>query len=109
MSASPDTEPACGFLAAWLRDSANSRASNRSKSDKDPSAWLPPFAGYRCQYATDWVADKTRYQLSIDPGEEAALSESLSRCPNESIQVTFAHSTASTSSNNSSRRAVRHS
>ena len=52
--------------------------------------WLPPYEGYRCQYVTDWVADKTRYQLSVDPVEEAALSEALSRCPNEPIMVTLA-------------------
>ncbi|MET7988722.1 HNH endonuclease family protein [Streptomyces sp. NPDC005281] len=69
---------------------AVSAASNRSKSDQDPSTWLPPFAGYRCQYVTDWVADKTRYQLSVDPGEEAALSRTLSICPNEPIEVTLA-------------------
>ncbi|MET7608828.1 HNH endonuclease family protein [Streptomyces avermitilis] len=69
---------------------AVSAASNRSKSDQDPATWLPPFAAYRCQYVTDWVADKTRYQLAVDPTEEAALAESLSRCPNEPITVTFA-------------------
>ena len=37
-----------------------------------------------------WVADKTRYQLSVDPVEEAALAEALSRCPNEPITVTLA-------------------
>lgn len=65
-----------------------SAASNRSKSDQDPSTLLPPYQPYRCQYVTDWVADKTRYQLSVDPVEEAALSEALSRCPNEPITVT---------------------
>jgi hypothetical protein len=35
--------------------------------------------GSRCQYVTDWIADKTRYQLAIDPTEEAALSENLTR------------------------------
>ncbi|TLS45814.1 HNH endonuclease [Streptomyces montanus] len=69
---------------------AVSAASNRSKADQDPSTWLPAFAGYRCQYVIDWVADKTRYQLAVDPSEEAALSETLSRCPNESITVTLA-------------------
>ncbi|TPQ21177.1 hypothetical protein [Streptomyces sporangiiformans] len=69
---------------------AVSAASNRFKADQDPSTWLPSFAGYRCQYVTDWVADKTRYQLAVDPSEEAVLSEALSRCPNESITVTLA-------------------
>ncbi|GAA2775231.1 hypothetical protein GCM10010521_62190 [Streptomyces rameus] len=48
---------------------AVSAASNRSKADQDPSTWLPPAAGYRCQYATDWIADKTRWGLSIDTAE----------------------------------------
>jgi hypothetical protein len=39
---------------------------------------------------TDWFADKSRYRLSVDPIEEAALSEALSRCPNEPITVTLA-------------------
>ncbi|WP_435838597.1 hypothetical protein [Streptomyces achromogenes] len=39
---------------------AVSAASNRSKADQDPTTWLPPAAGYHWQYATDWVADKTR-------------------------------------------------
>ncbi|WP_420708225.1 HNH endonuclease family protein [Streptomyces sp. HGB0020] len=59
----------------------------RSKADQDPSTWMPPCAGYACQYATDWVADKTRYQLAIDPTESKALTETLSRCPNEPITV----------------------
>lgn len=69
---------------------AVSAASNRSKADKDPSEWLPPYEGYRCQYVTDWIADKTRYQLSVDPTEEAALAENLSRCPDVPITVPFA-------------------
>ncbi|WP_405444449.1 HNH endonuclease family protein [Streptomyces achromogenes] len=69
---------------------AVSAASNRSKADQDPATWLPPAAGYRCQYVTDWVADKTRWGLSIDTGEEAALSKTLSNCPNAPVTVTLA-------------------
>ncbi|MFF9244688.1 HNH endonuclease family protein [Streptomyces sp. NPDC014776] len=69
---------------------AVSAASNRSKADQDPTTWLPPAAGYRCQYVTDWIADKMRWGLSIDPSEEAALSDSLSRCPNVPITVRLA-------------------
>lgn len=69
---------------------AVSAASNRSKADQDPSTWQPPAEGYRCQYATDWVADKTGWGLSIDPTEEAALSEILSRCPNTPVEVALA-------------------
>ncbi|GHI91757.1 HNH endonuclease family protein [Streptomyces olivaceus] len=69
---------------------AVSASSNRSKSDQDPATWLPPYEAYRCQYVTDWVAVKTRWALAVDESEEAALSEALSRCPDEEITVTLA-------------------
>ncbi|MGQ4431321.1 MULTISPECIES: HNH endonuclease family protein [unclassified Streptomyces] len=69
---------------------AVSAASNRSKADKDPSEWLPAFAGYRCQYDTDWIADKTRWNLSIDTAERDALTQQLAGCPDQPITVTLA-------------------
>ncbi|MET9118831.1 HNH endonuclease family protein [Streptomyces longwoodensis] len=69
---------------------AVSAASNRSKADQDPSTWLPPATGYRCQYATDWVADKTRWALSIDTAEADALTDLLDACPDVPITVTTA-------------------
>ncbi|PWJ07987.1 HNH endonuclease [Streptomyces sp. NWU49] len=69
---------------------AVSAASNRSKSDQDPSTWLPPSAGYWCQFVTDWVADKTRYRLTIDPTEQTALAQRLAECPDQPITGTRA-------------------
>ncbi|MFM9701039.1 HNH endonuclease family protein [Streptomyces europaeiscabiei] len=69
---------------------AVSATSNRSKSDQDPSTWQPPAADYRCVYATDWTAIKTRWGLAVDPAEQAALTEVLDGCPNASIEVTLA-------------------
>ncbi|MFF9819856.1 hypothetical protein [Streptomyces sp. NPDC014006] len=69
---------------------AVSAASNRSKADQDPTTWLPPAAGYRCQYVADWIADKMRWRLSIDENEEAALSENLNGCPNTPVTVVLA-------------------
>ncbi|MEU8952334.1 HNH endonuclease family protein [Streptomyces sp. NPDC048489] len=69
---------------------AVSAASNRSKADKDPSTWIPPYAGYRCQCLTDWVADKTRYRLTIDPTEHTALIRGLAVCPDQMIIVILA-------------------
>lgn len=66
---------------------AVSAASNRSKADQDPSTWLPPAAGYRCQNVTDWVADKIRWCLSVDPAERAALAAVLDDCPDAPITV----------------------
>ena len=69
---------------------AMSAASNRSKADKDPGEWLPPYAGYHCQYNTDWIADKTRWGLSIDTTERDALTQQLADCPDRPITVTLA-------------------
>ncbi|MFI6245170.1 HNH endonuclease family protein [Streptomyces sp. NPDC051016] len=68
---------------------AVSAASNRSKADKDPAEWLPPYAGFWCTYVTNWVADKTRYRLGVDPAERVALTERLDACPDQPITVTL--------------------
>ncbi|WP_405474091.1 hypothetical protein [Streptomyces canus] len=47
--------------------------------------------GYLCPYATDWAADKPRYQPSVDPGEQTALSETPAECPDVPITVTLAN------------------
>ena len=69
---------------------AVSAASNRSKADKDPNEWLPPYAGYQCQYDTDWIADKTRWGLSVDAAKRDALTQQLAGCPDRPITVTVA-------------------
>ncbi|MFE2498821.1 HNH endonuclease family protein [Streptomyces scopuliridis] len=82
---------------AYANDLGDARAliavsakSNRSKADQDPATWQPPTVGYHCQYATDWVAIKTRWGLSIDPAEQTALTETLAQCPNVPVEVTLA-------------------
>ena len=54
------------------------------------STWLPPYAGYWCTYGTNWIADKMRYQLTIDPAEQTALTERLTACPDSPTTVTLA-------------------
>lgn len=54
-------------------------SSNRSKSDRDPSDWLP--ARGVCTYAETWVAVKYRWRLSVDAAEKAALQRILASCP----------------------------
>ncbi len=68
----------------WLHrysDSLVTASSNRSKSDEDPAEWRPPRRGAWCQFATDWVTVKVRWDLSADAAEVAALREMLSGCP----------------------------
>jgi len=66
---------------------AVSAASNRAKGDRDPAEWLPPLTSFRCTYATDWVAIKVRWRLSVDALERAALKRILAGCPARTVTV----------------------
>ncbi|MEE4493593.1 HNH endonuclease family protein [Streptomyces sp. BE230] len=59
---------------------------NRSKSDQDPSTWLPPLADARCTYAADWVSTKLRWGLTVDKPEADALTELASDCGQQPIE-----------------------
>lgn len=63
---------------------------NRQKADKDVSEWLPADAGVHCRYIADWAAVKTRWQLSADPAEVAALQRVAAGCPDTEITVVLA-------------------
>ncbi|MFD7734163.1 HNH endonuclease family protein [Kitasatospora phosalacinea] len=69
---------------------AVSAKSNRSKADKDIAQWLPPAEAYRCTYIADWTVVKTRWGLSIDPVEAAALHRLAEGCSDEPLTVTLA-------------------
>ncbi|MFJ3021497.1 hypothetical protein RKD37_001783 [Streptomyces ambofaciens] len=82
---------------AYANDLGDSRAliavsasSNRSKGDQDPATWMPPSEANACEYVIYWVVVKTRWGLAVDPSEEAALSENLSRCADQEITVALA-------------------
>lgn len=55
-------------------------STNRSKGAGDPADWLPPRMQYRCRYAADWVAVKTRWELSVDRREQAAIEALIDGC-----------------------------
>jgi hypothetical protein len=57
---------------------AVSASSNRSKSDRDPSDWLP--SENLCLYAKSWVGVKFRWRLSVDSREKSKLRQLLSNC-----------------------------
>jgi hypothetical protein len=59
------------------------------QSRQGPQRLDAPYAGYWCEYLTDWVADKTRYHLTVDPTEQTALAEGLAHCPDQPIHVTL--------------------
>ncbi|KQP62861.1 hypothetical protein ASF47_17770 [Nocardioides sp. Leaf285] len=64
---------------------AVSASSNRSKSDQDPSEWMPEHQ--QCRYLRDWVTVKVRWSLSVDRAERAFLRDSLTSCPDKKITV----------------------
>lgn len=52
--------------------------SNRSKSDKDISDWVPKVD--TCGYVKDWIAIKARYSLTYDSKEAETLKSFFQRC-----------------------------
>lgn len=50
---------------------------NRSKSDKDPSNWIPPQTSYTCTYLSEWVAIKSHWKLSMDQSEFGRIKNLL--------------------------------
>jgi hypothetical protein len=69
---------------------AVSASSNRSKSDRDPASWLPTDTSYRCRYATDWIATKLRWSLTVDFDEYAVLRRFADACPAAPYTVAIA-------------------
>jgi len=57
---------------------AVSASSNRSKSDRDPTDWLPEYG--KCKYAKTWIAVKFRWRLAVDSQEKSTLSRILRGC-----------------------------
>jgi hypothetical protein len=52
-------------------------ATNAERGSSDPAHWWPPYSGAHCGYAAEWVWVKTRWNLSVDPAEYAALMTQL--------------------------------
>lgn len=71
-----------GYAASLI---AVSSTSNSSKSDSDPSEWLPPHRDYHCNYAASWVGVKWRWNLTVDDVEKMTLSTLLNSCTNITI------------------------
>ena len=63
--------------------------SNRSKSDQDPSEWLPTNKAYVCEYITNWISIKVRWSLSVDKKEKDAITSALKSCKKTSFSVTL--------------------
>jgi len=65
---------------------AVSASSNRSKSDQDPSEWLPENQNYICRYLYNWILIKYRWGLTYDYQEKQAVRRGLSQCRSIKVQ-----------------------
>lgn len=63
-------------------------SANRSKSDSDPSGWMPDLG--RCRYVRQWVAVKIRWRLKVNRAEKQALRSYAADCKNVTVTVTRA-------------------
>jgi hypothetical protein len=64
---------------------AVSTSINSSKSDNDPTQWLPAFDV--CRYINDWIAVKLRWGLSVDTNERSTLLSRVQSCGVTSLTV----------------------
>src|SRR5699024_9958693 len=62
---------------------------NQAKSDQDVAEWLPQMQV--CRYASEGVAVKTRWQVSIDKVEQVALVSLASQCPDTTVAPVEVH------------------
>lgn len=58
---------------------------NRAKGDDDAAEWLPPAAGFACEYVARQVAVKAKYDLWVTPVELGAMTEVLETCPSQPL------------------------
>lgn len=58
--------------------------SNRSKSDQDPTTWMPTVMD-GCEYVGRWVGVKHRWELTVDAAEKDKILSVLSWCDGDYI------------------------
>lgn len=58
-------------------------SANMQKSDGDAATWLPKNKSFRCQYISRQISVKYKYSLWVSEAEKDAMSQVLSKCPEE--------------------------
>jgi hypothetical protein len=71
---------------------------NRSKSDKDPSNWIPPRTSYLCTYLANWVAIKSHWKLSMDQSEWGRIKNLASKSCSSTTIAPWGSATAAAGS-----------
>ena len=70
---------------------AVSGKANRAKGQKDPAKWLPKNEDYLCEYVSDWLTVKERWNLWIDEKEKKAIAGVIENyCENPEVEYAFA-------------------
>ena len=58
---------------------------NRSKGDRDVASWLPIKA--QCNYISNWIAVKWRFDLTVDPIEGEFLKAKIAACKITNVMI----------------------
>ncbi|CAA9226449.1 MAG: putative secreted protein [uncultured Arthrobacter sp.] len=58
----------------------------KAKQTSGPEGWVPP--SNRCTYIAQWITVKTRWGLTVDSSEKAALVRSADACPTSRLSIT---------------------
>ncbi len=62
-------------------------SSNRSKSDQDPTDWVPTNKTYLCEYIANWVSIKVRWSLTVDQKELDTLKKDSASCTKKAMTI----------------------
>lgn len=62
-------------------------SSNRSKSDGDPTDWMPTANAAHCDYVAHWVTVKSQWNLSVDSAEKNTILNILPTCDSNTMVV----------------------
>lgn len=60
---------------------ATSARENRTKGDKGPEDYMPPYEPYSCAYAKTFTTMAYKYDLSMTKGDIKVLNKTLASCP----------------------------
>jgi hypothetical protein len=58
---------------------------NRAKGDKDVAGWLPQKG--QCNYISNWIAVKWRFDLTVDPIEGEFLQAKITSCKITNVNI----------------------
>lgn len=59
---------------------ATSARENRTKGDKGPSEYMPPYKPYRCAYAKTFTTIAYKYDISVTEKDAQVLSSTIAAC-----------------------------